>query len=162
MHQLTYNHHCEYNLVKSSREMSILCLDKWFEQEKVSLLNAVYLRSEHWEHFKRLLDQERKKSTLYLHSLVPASPFPVTLKPVANFSQRRERGGGLGETELYKLRQNEDWWRRALLWSLPSFLLFGFSSLTNFHALTSWPFCRCAGPAGLRMEALGGSPGPRR
>lgn len=64
--------------------------------------------------------------------------------------------------ELYKLHQLEAWWRRrGLLWSLPSFLLFGLSSLTNFHALSSWPRCTCVGPAGLSMEALGGSPGPR-
>ena len=87
--------------------MSILYLDKWFQHEKVSLLSAIYLRSKHSEHFKRLLDQERKKPTLYLHSLVPTSPFPVTLKPVANFNQRRERDRGLEEMELHKLHQLE-------------------------------------------------------
>lgn len=154
MDQLTYNRHCEYNLVKSSREMSILYLDKWFQQEKVSLLSEVYLRSEHSEHFKRLLDQQRKKSTLYLYNLVPTSPFPVTLKPVANFSRRREGGRGLEEMELYKLRQCEAWRRRALLWSLPSFLLFLIFALWSlksnqfscFHFLATLQMCRTSRP----------------
>lgn len=56
--------------------MPVLYLDKWFQQEKVSWLSVVYLRSEHSEHFKCLLDQQRKKTTLYLQSFVPTSPFP--------------------------------------------------------------------------------------
>lgn len=98
----------------------------------------------------------KEETTLYLHSLVPTSPFPLTLKPVAIFHQRRERDTGLEEMELYNLHQLEIWWKgRALPRSLPSFLLPALSTLTNFPALTSWPFCSCVRPAGPSREALG-------
>lgn len=41
--------------------MSIVCLHKWFQLEKLSLLSVVYIWSEHREHFKCLLDQQKKK-----------------------------------------------------------------------------------------------------
>lgn len=100
----------------------------------------------------------KEETTLCLHILLPTSPFPITLKPVAIFSQRREMDRGLEEMELYNLHQLKTWWKgRALPCSLPWFLLPALSTLTNFPALTSWPFCTCVRPAGPSREALGES-----